>query len=213
MRSLSSSLGSALFEVLADAQCRGFLGPASLDDGVVHSLGFARAVTQPRRFVDLGTGGGLPGLVLACRWPSARVLLVERQERRALFLQRAVERLGLDRRVEVAWTRAEHAGREDRFRAWGDLVVARAFGPPAVTAECGAPFLERDGRLVVSEPPDSPDGRWPGPALELLGLEPLATVRVGDRQRVASYRVLRQQRLCPIRFPRKAGIPSKRPLF
>jgi 16S rRNA (guanine527-N7)-methyltransferase len=199
--------------VLADARRRGFLGPVSLDDGVAHSLGFARAVSQPRRFVDLGTGGGLPGLVLAWRWPRARVLLVERQERRALFLQQAVEWLGLDCRVEVLWTRAEQAGREERFRAWGDLVVARAFGRPAVTAECGAPFLQQDGLLVVSEPPSSSEGRWPRPALELLGLEPLATVRVGDPRRVASFRVLRQRWLCPVRFPRKAGIPSKRPLF
>jgi 16S rRNA (guanine527-N7)-methyltransferase len=199
--------------VLADAQRRGFLGPISLDDGVVHSLGFARAVPQPRRFVDLGTGGGLPGLVLACRWTRARVLLVERQEQRALFLQRAIERLGLDCRVEVAWTRAEDAGREERFRGWGDLVVARAFGRPAVTAECGAPFLEVDGRLVVSEPPPQTEERWPRPALGPLGLEPLATVRVGHSGQVATYRVLRQQRLCPVRFPRKAGIPGKRPLF
>jgi 16S rRNA (guanine527-N7)-methyltransferase len=163
--------------------------------------------------VDLGTGGGLPGLVLACRWPQARVLLVERQERRALFLQRAVEGLGLACRVEVAWTRAEEAGREERFRGWGDLVVARAFGRPAVTAECGAPFLEEDGRLVVSEPPSTTEKRWSRSALEVLGLEPLAMVRVGQPGRVASYRVLRQQRACPARFPRKAGIPSKRPLF
>jgi 16S rRNA (guanine527-N7)-methyltransferase len=202
-----------LYEVLTDARRRGFLGPTSIDDGVVHSLGFARAVNEPWRFVDLGTGGGLPGLVLAYGWPHARVLLVERQQRRALFLQRAVERLGLDCRVEVAWTRAEQAGREERFRGWGDLVVARAFGRPAVTAECGAPFLARDGRLVVSEPPPSGGERWPRPALELLGLEPLATVRVGHPGRVASYRVLRQERPCPARFPRKAGIPSKRPLF
>lgn len=213
MTLLVASPAATLRKVLEDAQRQGFLGPTSVDDGVSHSRGFAWTVSEPRCVVDLGTGGGLPGLVLACRWRNADVVLVEAQQRRAVFLQRAVEWLDLGNRVQVVWTRAEQAGREKRFRGRCDLVVARSFGRPAVTAECAAPFLERGGRFVVSEPPSSDAERWPRSGLEQLGLESRASVRVGDTGRVSSYRVLYQRQLCPERFPRKAGIPTKRPLF
>lgn len=199
--------------MLERGQRQGFLGPANLDDAVVHARWFARTVGTPRSFVDLGSGGGVPGLVLASCWPQAQAALVEVQERRAVFLEGAVDRLCLGSRVRVVRQRAEEAGHDETWRGRSDLVVARSFGRPAVTAECGAPFLRVDGRLVVSEPPAAGQDRWERTGLALLGLEPLATVHVGDGHLVGSYRVLRQACLCPSRFPRRVGVPTKRPLF
>lgn len=203
----------ALLEVLERGQRQGFLGPINLDDAVVHARWFARTVTTPRTFVDLGSGGGLPGLVLACCWPQAQGTLVEVQERRAAFLQSALEGLGLGSRVQVLRLRAEEAGRDATRRGRSDVVVARSFGRPAATAECGAPFLRPDGRLVVSEPPVVDQQRWQPVGLELLGLEALATIHIGQGGRSGSYRVLRQRHSCPERFPRRVGVPAKRPLF
>jgi 16S rRNA (guanine527-N7)-methyltransferase len=62
---------------------------------------------------------------------------------------------------------------------------------------------------VVSEPPGGRPDRWPAPDLAVLGLEPVALVEAGG----ASYQVLRQVSSCPDRFPRRTGIPAKRPLF
>ena len=105
--------------------------------------------------------------------------------------------------------RAEELARRADLRGRFDLVVARGFGPPAVTAECGAGFLVVGGRLVVSEPPGGRPDRWPAEGLAPLGLEP------GRRSRRAgaSYQVLRQATACPDRYPRRVGIPAKRPLF
>lgn len=208
-----ASCSPALLEVLEGGQRRGFLGPANLEDAIVHARWYARAVRAPRSFVDLGSGGGLPGLVLACTWPDARAILVEAQERRATFLELAVGRLCLASRVQVVRMRAEEAGRNTSWRGRNDLVVARSFGRPAVTAECGAPFLRVGGRLVVSEPPVADQDRWEWAGLELLGLEPLVTVHVGEGSRVGSYRVLHQRHPCADRYPRRVGVPAKRPLF
>jgi 16S rRNA (guanine527-N7)-methyltransferase len=213
---LRQSLPSAqalLREVLESGQRRGFVGPVNLDDAAVHARWFARTVGAPQSFVDLGSGGGLPGLVLACYWSQAQATLVEAQERRAVFLEGAVDRLCLGSRVRVVWMRAEEAGRDETWRGRSDLVVARSFGRPAVTAECGAPFLRVNGRLVVSEPPVVEEERWERTGLALLGLEPMATVHVSDGRQVGSYRVLRQDRLCDRRFPRRVGVPTRRPLF
>ncbi len=126
---------------------------------------------------------------------------------RAQFLLQAVEDLGLTGRVRVIAERAEQAGRSE-LRGRCELVVARSFGAPAVTAECGAPFLQPGGRLIVTEPPGGKPDRWDEDGLAVLGLTP------GDRLvgRTA-FQTLVQSRPCPDRFPRRVGIPAKRPLF
>jgi 16S rRNA (guanine527-N7)-methyltransferase len=156
--------------------------------------------------VDLGSGGGVPGLVLAARWPSASVVLLDASERRTAFLSDAAARLAPGR-VTVCRARAEDAGRDPALRGLADLVTARGFGPPAVTAECAAPLLRVGGRLIVSEPPEGP-GRWPWEPLAEFGLAPLREIRAP-----AAYAVLVQVDPCPDRFPRRVGIPAKRPRF
>jgi 16S rRNA (guanine527-N7)-methyltransferase len=90
-----------------------------------------------------------------------------------------------------------------------DLVTARSFGPPAVTAECGAQFLRIGGVLIVSEPPDDADpNRWNKDVLTTLGLVVEGRVRHG-----AAYQVLRKTHSTPSEYPRSIGTPRKRPLF
>lgn len=154
--------------------------------------------------MDLGTGAGVPGLILAARFPPSRWVLLDASRRRTAFAAEAARALGLGGRVDVVTARAEEAGREARFRTKFGLVVARGFGAPATVAECAAPFLTVGGRLVVSEPPEAP-ARWPEAGVRAVGLE--------DGGLVAGCRVLTQTRECPDRFPRRPGIPARRPLF
>lgn len=197
-----------MLAVLARARQAGFLGPAELREQVAHAEGFLPADACPVRAVDLGSGGGLPGLVLALRFPCSTWVLLDASQRRTAQLTEAVATLGLAGRVAVHRARAEEAGRDPLVRGTADLVVARSFGSPAVTAECAAPLLVVGGRLVVSEPPAGAARRWPADALAPLGLVP------GSRRRDRfGYQELRQVEACPARFPRRVGIPAKRPLF
>ncbi len=197
--------------MLSDARRLGFLGPGALEDHVDHALGFVAAAgrTPSQRVVDLGSGGGVPGLILALTWPDVALALVDSNQGRTAFLDDATARLGLGGRVKVVRARAEELGRENDWRDTSDLVVARSFARPAVVAECAAPLLRLGGQLVVSEPPGAEEARWPAGGLAPLGLGPGRVVRHGGR----GYRVLPQQRRCPPRFPRRTGIPAKRPLF
>jgi 16S rRNA (guanine527-N7)-methyltransferase len=198
-----------LLDVLDEARALGFLGPGPLEPHLALALALAGGCPdEPTLAVDLGSGAGLPGLVLARHWPRSRWLLVDSNERRTTFLVSAVERLLLDDRVSVLRARAEELGRRPEQRAKADLVVARSFGRPPVTAECGAPLLRVGGRLVVSEPPGAPPNRWPADSLAELGLE------LVDRAVSPSAWVsLRQRTLCPPTYPRRVGLPAKRPLF
>lgn len=229
----------ALTSVLERGRSLGFLGSGSIDRHIAHALGFVAAYEataqqrvksqklavsppsetspvaprgpSPRTLVDLGSGVGLPGIVLAMVWRTCEVQLVEASSRKVAFLEDAVRRCRLDDQVTIQHDRAETVGRQRAIRGQQELVVARSFAGPAVTAECAAPMLGFDGLLIVSEPPPAkvdPHHRWPEEGLARLGLAEVGLVRQDF-----GYRVFRAVELCPDRFPRRAGIPEKRPLF
>ena len=132
-------------------------------------------------------------------------MLLDANARRAAFLETVVADLGLVDRVTVVAQRAERAAHLDELRGAFDLVVSRSFGPPAVTAECGTGFLRVGGRLLVSEPPAETVDRWPAGPLAELGL--------ADHGRHGPVRILEQVASAPDRFPRRVGVPTKRPLW
>jgi 16S rRNA (guanine527-N7)-methyltransferase len=228
--SVTPAESAAIESVLTRSRSLGFLGPGSVRVQLEHARGFAAGPVGlggdfPRRVLDLGSGGGVPGLVLAYAWPDAQLVLLDAAARRTAFLESAVAELGFGARVQVVRRRGEEAGRDLSLRGRFDVVVARGFGPPAVTAECAAPFLHVGGRLLVSDPPadgsgdleeeptsgDCPGGppdRWPATGLDLVGLAAEASWAAPFR-----YRSLVLTRPCPERLPRRVGVPAKRPLF
>lgn len=217
-----------LIEVLRRAQDLGFVGPAVVQEQVEHGDAFARALERAwsrragadsdprpplRQVADLGSGGGLPALVVASRWPDVRLTLVEAQHRRAEFLQEAILRLGLGQRAVVIAQRAETVGRNPEHRGKYQVVTARSFGPPAVVAECAAPLLRTGGALLVSEPPTTDAGqtRWPVEGLTRLGMGPAEFDQLDEGRR--HFVALPQLVVCPEEYPRRVGVPAKRPLF
>jgi 16S rRNA (guanine527-N7)-methyltransferase len=194
----------AVQEALEEAQGRGFLGPGPVESHVHHAWPLVDELPSGGDVVDLGSGGGVPALVLALALPGTAWVLVESQRRRAAWLEDALRTLQLRGRVTVLEERAEVTGR-GLWRGRAAAVVARSFGPPAVTAECAAPLLTAGASCWVAEPPD-PDGtRWPAAGLALLGL---AVTR-----RASGWVALEAISPCSDRYPRRVGVPAKRPLF
>jgi 16S rRNA (guanine527-N7)-methyltransferase len=189
--------------VLLRAQRLGFLGPGPVQEHLEQAEAFVQAVSEPRRALDLGSGGGIPGLPLALRWPSSQWVLLDSSDRRTAFLEQAVHDLDMADRVAVITQRAEEAGRAPALRAQFEVVVSRSFGRPAVTAECGGAFVGVGGVLIVSEPPTESPDRWPVDGLAALGLE--------DQGRTGRVRVLLRTSPVPDGVPRRVGVPAKRP--
>lgn len=203
-----------LLEVLAEARRLGFLGPGPLEGHVGHARGMAAFAVEllgapPSAWCDLGAGGGVPGLVLAEAWRGSVGVLLESSARRCAFLREASRALGLDEVVRVVEGRAEALARSADLEGGFELVVARSFAGPAATAECGARLLRAGGLLEISEPPEVEETaqRWPAAGLALLGLELASTASS------PSFVALRAIAPCPDRFPRRVGVPHKRPLF
>lgn len=214
------ALPAALTEVLEEARTLGFLGPGPIGPHIEHAIAYLPLLEAGARagdagpFVDLGSGGGVPGLVLAGLLPGARWVLLDSMVRRTGFLEEAVVRLGLDERVDVLTARAEDVGRDPAHRMRYRGVVARSFAAPPVLAECAAPLLMRGGIAVVSEPPAeagatrAQPGRWPANGLSTLGLR-LDHWEPGPPSLVR----LRQTERCPRSYPRAVGVPSSKPLW
>jgi 16S rRNA (guanine527-N7)-methyltransferase len=204
---------ATLVVVLEQAKSLGFLGPGPVREQILRSLAFAHVVNvAPPLAADLGTGGGLPGLVLACAWPTTKWALVDSNERRARWLSSAVETLGLAGRCEVICLRAEVVGRGSRRHGF-DLVTARSFGPSGPTSECAAPLLRVGGQLVVSDPPEMASERWPVSGLALLGLKWKRSLTVTTAAGPVSLSLLTSVSRCSELYPRRVGVPFKRPLF
>src|SRR5262245_41840332 len=160
---------STLEQVLDRARDLGFLGPGPVERQITHAVGLVALVGSMERLLDLGSGGGLPGLVAAIEQPTSTGVLLDAGVRRCEFLEGAIVALGLEDRLSVVCGRAEDLARERGLRERFPLVLARGFGAPPVVAECAVGFLSAGGRLVVTEPPPAAadqaqvqlERRWP----------------------------------------------------
>ncbi len=184
-------------------------GPADelIDDALVllDHLGDARTL------VDVGSGGGLPGLPLKIARPHIEVTLVEADSGKAAFLVQACARLGLTG-VEVLARRAEEVGHEPRYREWFDVAVARALAPLPVLAELCLPLVRIGGRLLAQkthkEEVDAAEH-----AIRLLGgsLESVTRAPSAGRS-TGTVVVISKLRATPPAYPRRPGLPARKPL-
>ena len=167
------------------------------------------AVGEAARIADLGSGAGLPGLVLAIARPEAEVVLVESVGKKCGWLERTVTALALEN-VRVVCARAEELD-EEPF----DVVTARALASLSVLCEYAAPLLREGGSLVAwkgaVDAREDADGLH---AANVLGLEREEVRAVepypGSQRR--TLHVFRKVSPTPEGYPRRPGMAAKRPL-
>ena len=170
-------------------------------------------VLDAGRFVDVGSGAGLPGIPLKIAFPGMAGALVEATGRKARFLQEMVETLSLDG-LEVARGRAEDLARLPEMRERFDVALARAVAPMPALAELTLPFCRVGGRAIVHKTLDAA-GEIESAlyAIEALGGEIRATIAPDDSESRRTLLVIEKVAPTPARYPRRAGIPAKRPLM
>jgi 16S rRNA (guanine527-N7)-methyltransferase len=165
-----------------------------------------------RRIVDIGSGAGFPGLVLAVALPAARVDLVESVGRKCEFMRRAVEAAGIAN-ATVVNARSEEVASGEKRETY-DAVTARAVGRLSTLAELASPLLRDDGVLVAWKGKRDPDEeRQLDRAAERLAVHPERILDVGDRagSRHRHLHLLRKRGPTPAELPRRPGMAKKRP--
>ena len=172
--------------------------------------------SNARRLVDVGSGGGLPGIPIKIMEPELATTLVESTGKKARFLQYTVDSLSLDG-VEVANTRVEDLGRTRAHRGAYDVVTSRAVGRLSVVAEYSVPLLQIGGGAIAMkgrlEAGELEEGNR---AVDALGAEVAQIMEVpmlsevGEKER--SLVILEKVRETPTQYPRRSGLVAKRPL-
>src|SRR5438445_11783846 len=184
-------------------------GPA--DQLIEDALVLLDHLGDAKRLVDVGSGGGLPGLPLKIARPELAVTLVEADSGKAAFLVQACARLGL-LDVEVVARRAEEVGHDARYRESFDVAVARALAPLPVLVELCLPLVRIGGRLLAQKT-EAEDPAAARHAIELLGGELLEVHASPSAARGAGTIVeIGKSRWTPERYPRRPGIPARKPL-
>jgi 16S rRNA (guanine527-N7)-methyltransferase len=169
---------------------RGLLGPREVgrlwERHLLNCAGLAQLVDDGQHVLDLGSGAGLPGLVLALQRPAVHVVLVEPLLRRATFLTECVEALALAN-VEVRRARAE----ELAGKVVVDVVTARAVAPVDRLAGWALPLLRPGGRLLALKGERAAEElAQAGPALRRLGAVASSVVEVGSPDLCTHARVV-----------------------
>jgi 16S rRNA (guanine527-N7)-methyltransferase len=160
-------------------------------DDALRAVEIVRAYDGP--IVDVGSGGGSPGIPLACALPEREVTLLEAERRKCDFL-----REWAPPNARVVWGRAE----EHETDAYG-VAVAKALAQPPVAVEWALPLVRMGGAAVL----------WLGPSADLEAVARVsAQIGGGVPEERDGLVVVRKLEPTPAGFPRRAGVAKKRPL-
>lgn len=164
--------------------------------------------SKPLRVMDLGSGGGVPGIPLAIVLPAVHFTLVDATGKKTKFLEATVESLGL-KNVKVIQDRAERLGQAKDHREKYDVVTARALGSLAVLAELMAPLVRVGGvALAIKGAKAEAELEEAGKAIELVGAAHEQTMETPTGKIVVLSKVKRTVR----DYPRHDGEPGRAPL-
>ncbi len=167
------------------------------------------------RLIDVGTGAGLPGIPLKIVSPDIELVLLEATAKKTDFLRYLISRLGLDN-VAIIAGRAEDVAHDARYREKFDLVLSRAVAPLPVLVELTLPFCTIGGS-VITQKKGTIDREISnaGRAISLMGGKLWEVKRVALEEFIDErwLVLIRKVSPTPQQFPRRPGIPAKRPFL
>ena len=191
-----------------EVQTRHFL------DSLTVSVAIPDGLLESCRFVDIGSGGGFPGMPLRIAFPDLSATLIESTAKKTAFLVHLNNVLGFSD-VDVQTGRAETLAHDPELRETFDLVLTRALASTAVLAELTLPFCRKGGIVVAQKKLGIQEELTQAQrAIETVGgvLREVREVALKDLGDARGLVVLEKTGPTPERYPRRPGIPAKRPL-
>ena len=166
------------------------------------------------KLIDLGSGGGLPGIPLSVLYPLAEKVFVESINKKARFLKEATDHLGL-KNIQVIPNRIELAGKTPEHREYYDIVTARALAATNTLLEYAMPLLKIGGIFVAYKTEKSKDElNYTNKILKQLGgkLDQIINYTLADKELKRTLIIFKKVSTTPLKYPRNVGVPAKKPL-
>lgn len=179
------------------------------------SLIKAYDITKHASVIDVGTGAGFPGLALKIAFPNLEITLLDSLNKRIQFLNEVIEKLALTE-IKTIHGRAEDYARPGKFREKYDLCVSRAVANLATLSEYCLPFVKKSGFFISYKSEKiSEEVKTAQKAISILGGEVKEQVEffLPNSDIYRNLYVIEKIKACPAKYPRKAGLPAKEPLY
>jgi 16S rRNA (guanine527-N7)-methyltransferase len=178
------------------------------------TLVLARPIKADLRLIDVGTGAGMPGIPLKIAFPNIKLALLEAVAKKAAFLRHITQKLGLDD-VDIVVGRAEEIAHQPQYREKFNMVLSRAVAPLSTLVELVLPFCAVGGSFIAQKKGDIDEEIIQAArAIDIMGGR-LGEIRAIDLPEFADKRflvVIDKVLPTPPKYPRRLGIPAKRPL-
>ena len=180
----------------------------------VDSLTILKDISDNSKVVDVGTGAGFPGIPLSIANESLKITLVDSLNKRLIFLQEVIEKLEL-KNVEIIHSRAEDFGQNKKYRENFDFATSRAVANLSTLSEYLIPLVKINGKCICMKASDVEEEiNQAKNAINILGgtIEKIEEFKLPESDIGRTIIIINKQKNTPIKYPRKAGTPSKEPI-
>ena len=179
----------------------------------IDSLTILKYIHKTDKVIDIGTGAGFPGLPIKIANPEIEMYLADSLNKRINFLNIVIQSLTLDR-ISTIHTRIEDLGNDKTYRENFDVVTSRAVASFNVLLEYMLPLLKIGGRSICMKGSNIEEIKNSKKALELLGgeIEKIEELELPSSDIKRNIIIVKKVKNTPNRYPRKAGIPAKKPI-
>jgi len=180
----------------------------------IDSITILKEIPDNSKIVDVGTGAGFPGIPLSIMNPTLKITLVDSLNKRLIFLQEVINKLGL-KNVEIIHARAEEFGQNKNYREKFDVSTSRAVANLSTLSEYLIPLVKVGGKVVSMKAAEAhQEINDAKKAIDILGgsIEKIDEFNLPQSDIGRTVIIIRKNKQTPAKYPRKAGTPSKEPI-